>query len=92
MVESGLVQHWMKQHLRHEDKCSGLRSVGRFRSTLDNTVGAYFVLVAGLLFALIVFIAEIIAEKALSLKKTFFIGKSNEMLVKHYFRENMFGE
>ena len=71
MLESGLVQHWMKQHLRHEDKCAGLRSVGRFRSRLDNTVGAYFVLVSGLLFAFIVFIVEIIAEKALTPKKTF---------------------
>ena len=76
MVESGLVQHWMKQHLRQEDKCARLRSsVGHFPSTLNNTVGAYVALVAGLSFASIVFIAEIIATQIIRLKKNVVHGE-----------------
>ena len=72
MVESGLVQHWMKQHLRQEDKCAKLRSsVGHFRSTLDNTVGAHVALSAGLSFASIAFIAEIISTQVIRCGKRY---------------------
>ena len=69
IVESGLLQKWMKRH-RPIDKCDkSLSSISRRQTQIQDTQGAYTTLSLRLADAILVFVLEIIVNKLLNKKK-----------------------